>query len=167
MLQEERLPLRVELDVGAVVVQEVELDLARARALEEVQVHVPVVGADELRVAVPVRVHELHALRLEERRERRLGLGGPVEPERMADPVPRGGEALLVRVRVLDHLPLEPLRMAADDPVADRAAVVLVVEPEWVEAGLDEQALDDLGEPVECVLEVLGHVGVAEPWVVG
>jgi hypothetical protein len=36
-----------------------------------------------------------------------------------------------------------------------------------VEAGLDEQALDDLGEPVEGVVEVLGDVRVAEARVVG
>ena len=116
---------------------------------------------------MPVRVDELHAVELEERQERRLRLGAAVDPERVADAVPGGGEALLVGVRVLDHLPLEPVRVTADDAVADRAAVVLVVEPERVEARLDEQALDDLGEPVERVLEVVGHVGVAEARVVG
>ena len=136
-------------------------------ALEEVQVHVPVVGADLLRVAVPVRVDELDAVELEERQEGRLRLGAAIDPERVADAVPGGGEALLVGVRVLDHLPLEPVRVAPDDAIADRAAVVLVVEPEGVEAGLLEQALDDLREPVEGVLEVVGHLGVAEARIVG
>ncbi len=57
--------------------------------------------------------------------------------------------------------------MAPHDAIADRAAVVLVVEPEGVEARLLEQALDDLRETVERVLEVLGHVGVTEPGIVG
>ena len=127
---------RIQLDVRAVVVEQVELDPARAGPLEEVDVHVPVVGADLLGVAVAVRVDELHAVELEERQQRRLGLGAAVDPERVADAVPGGGEALLVGVRVLDHLPLEPVRVAPDDAVADRAAVVLVVEPERVEARL-------------------------------
>jgi hypothetical protein len=36
-----------------------------------------------------------------------------------------------------------------------------------MEARVLEQALDDLGQSVEGVLEVLGHVGVAEARVVG
>ena len=54
VLAQERLPLRIQLDVRAVVVQQVELVPARAGPLEEVDVHVPVVGADPLGVAVPV-----------------------------------------------------------------------------------------------------------------
>jgi hypothetical protein len=131
------------------------------------QVHVPVVGADLLGVAVPVRVNELHAFELQERGERGFGLGAAVDPERMTDGVPGGGESLLVRVRVLDHLPLQPVRVSSDDSVAERPAVVLVVQSERVKSGLLEQALDDLGESLEGVGEVLRHVGVAEAWIVG
>jgi len=165
-LPQERLPLRIELDVGAVVVEEIELHLARTGTLEEVQVHVPVVRADVRWVAVPVQVDELDALKLEERLERLLRLPAAIDPERVPNPIPGSGEALLIGVGVLYHLPLEPVGMTGDDAVADRPAVVLHVEPERVEAGLFEQALDDLREPVECVLEVLGHVGVAEAWIV-
>src|SRR5918996_296891 len=143
-LAQERLPLRIELDVRSVVVEEIELHLAGARALEEVEVHIPVVGADPIRVAVSVRVDELDPIELEEGQERRFCLGAAVEPERMPDPVPGHGEALLLGVRVLDHLPLEPVRVSAHDAVTDRPAVVLVVEPERVEAGLLEHALDAL-----------------------
>ena len=99
--------------------------------------------------------------------ERRLRLRAAVDPEGVADAVPGRGEALLVGVRVLDHLPLEPVRVTADDAVADRSAVVLQVEPERVKPVSLEQALDDLGEPVERVVEAVGHVGVAEARVVG
>ena len=57
--------------------------------------------------------------------------------------------------------------MAPDDAVPDRPAVVLVVKPEGMEPGLLEQALDDLREPIEGVLEVVRHVGVAEARIVG
>src|SRR4029453_8919846 len=62
---EERLPLRIQVDVGAVIVEEVDLDLARIRALEEMQIHVPVVGADALRIAVFVCVYEIDPGELE------------------------------------------------------------------------------------------------------
>ena len=46
-LPQERLPLRIQLGVRAVVVQQVELVPARAGTFEEVDVDVPVVGADQ------------------------------------------------------------------------------------------------------------------------
>jgi hypothetical protein len=88
----------------------------------------------------------------------------------VTDSVPRFGEALLVAVGVLNHLPLEPLRVAGDDAVADRAAVVLHVDAHRAgEADPLEQTLDDLGEMVEGVVPVgrIRHVAVAEPGVVG
>ena len=57
--------------------------------------------------------------------------------------------------------------MPPQNAVADRPAIVVVIKPEWVEAGLLEQAFDDLREPVEGVLEALGHLGVAEARIVG
>jgi hypothetical protein len=57
--------------------------------------------------------------------------------------------------------------VTTDDAIADRPAVVVHVEPEGAEVRLLEQALDDLREPVERVLEVVGHVAVAEARIVG
>lgn len=56
--------------------------------------------------------------------------------------------------------------MTPDDAVADRTAVVLVVEAERIEARFLEEALHDLREPVEGVFEVLRHVRVAKARVV-
>ena len=59
--------------------------------------------------------------------------------------------------------------MAGDDPVADRAAVVLHEDAHRTgEADRDEQALDDLREVVERVgpLQRVGHLGVAEARVI-
>jgi hypothetical protein len=53
-------------------------------------------------VAIPVQVDLLDALELEEGNQRCLGLRAAVDPERVPDPVPAGGEALLVGVRVLN-----------------------------------------------------------------
>jgi hypothetical protein len=60
--------------------------------------------------------------------------------------------------------------MARDEAVADRSAVVLHVHPHRTgEADLVQQPVDDVGEVVEGVVPFgwVGHVGVAEPGVVG
>src|SRR5678816_3973925 len=49
------LPLRIELHVGAIVVEEVQVYTRGVGTLELVQVHVPIVGADELRPTVAVK----------------------------------------------------------------------------------------------------------------
>ena len=53
---EECLPLRVELHVRPVVVEEVELDSPRVRPIEVVQIHIPVIRADKLRSGMAVGV---------------------------------------------------------------------------------------------------------------
>ena len=78
---------------------------------------------------MPVGVDELDSVELQERRERRFGLGAAVEPEGVADAVPRGREALFVAFGSGSPA-TRASPVAPDDAVADRAAVVLVVEPE-------------------------------------
>src|SRR5262249_23949507 len=64
LLSEERLPLWVELYVRPIVVEEIELDPSCVGPVEIVQVHVPVVGADELRPAMAVGVDQLDSVGL-------------------------------------------------------------------------------------------------------
>src|SRR6516165_8728015 len=68
------LPCRVQRSIGAVVVQQIQLDAVRVRTCQEEQVHVPVVRADLRRVRVTGQVDALDGLGLEERLEGRLGL---------------------------------------------------------------------------------------------
>ena len=87
----------------------------------------------------------------------------------MADAVPRLGEAFFVGVRVLDGLPLQPLRVPGDDPVADRAPVVLHVDPHRPgEPDRGQGAFHDIGQMVEGVLpgDRIRHIGVPEARVV-
>ncbi len=58
--------------------------------------------------------------------------------------------------------------MPSEDAEANRAAVVLHVETESIEAELDQQPLHDLGQVIEGVGEFRGvrHVGVAEAGIV-
>src|SRR5262249_4348892 len=104
----ELLPCGVGGNVGAVVGEEIQLETTRVRSLHEAEVHLPVIGAYELRLRVPVLIYELDPFEAQERQQRRFGLGSRVLPERMADAVPRGCETLFVRVRVLKDQPLHP-----------------------------------------------------------
>src|ERR1700704_1516296 len=83
-LLQECLPLRIERDVGAVVVEEVELNLLGVRAFQEVVVHVPVVGADLRRVRMAVQIDRLYGVWLEEGSDRLLVLGAAALPVRYA-----------------------------------------------------------------------------------
>src|SRR5215471_20448173 len=165
---QEQLPCGIEGNVGAVVVEEIQLDTTRVRPLHEAEVHLPVVGAYELRLRMPVLIYELDPFEAQERQQRRFGLGSRVLPERVADAVPRGCETLFVCVRVLEDQPLLTVAATTENAEADRAAVVLHEIAGARESRLGQQSLHDLRQAVEGVLEVRGirHVRVAEARVV-
>src|ERR1700727_1527712 len=74
-IPEERLPLRVELHVGPIVVEEVELHLLCIRAFEKMVVHVRVIRANELWFGMTSRVDGVDGRRLEKACNRFLGFG--------------------------------------------------------------------------------------------
>jgi hypothetical protein len=96
-LAEPGLDGRVERQVGAVVVEQVHLDLGVARPVEQRLVVDPVVGRDAADVGHPVRVLELRRLRRDQHVERPAVLVGAVGPIGL-DRVPELLEALLVGV---------------------------------------------------------------------
>ena len=166
---ERRLPRRVQSSVRSVVVEQVELHAVRVRASQEVEIGGPVVGADPAQIPMAGRVDGLHGVGLKEGHERRFRFRRPVDPKRVPDAVPSRGEAFLVRVGVLDDLPLQPLGVVGDDPVADRPAVVLHVNAHRTgELDSDEEVVDNAGEVVERVRPCGGvwHVRIAEARVV-
>ena len=75
MLAQELLPGRVQRRVGAVVVEQVELDPVGVRTRQEEQVYVPVIRANLRRVRVTGQVDGLDGLGLQERLEGCLGFG--------------------------------------------------------------------------------------------
>src|SRR5215813_14283001 len=128
LLSEERLPMRVELYVCPVVVEEVELDPPSMRPIEVVQIHVPVVRADKFWSAMAVGVDELDRVGLQKGFKRLLVLRRPAFPIGAAQTVPRSGEADFVGVGVLDDQPFQPVRSPRDDTEANRTSVVLGVQ---------------------------------------
>ena len=112
MLFEEGLPHRVELHVGPVIVEEVELDSSSVRPVEIMQIYIPVVGADKLRLGVAVHIDELHSVGLQECFKRLLGLGRPAFPVGATQPIPDRSEADFIRVGVLDDQPFQPTQDA-------------------------------------------------------
>ena len=82
-------PGGVLLGIGAVVVEEIEVDSPRVRSRQDGEVEVPVVGADAVGIAGAFGVDPFDAVRLEEGVERLLGLGCAVVPEGVAGVGPR------------------------------------------------------------------------------
>ena len=82
-----------------------------------------------------------------------LGLLHAIDPQCVAKTVPNLCEAFLVGVRVLDHLPGQPIWVRSDQPIADRAAVILDVDPHTPrETNTLQGCVDDIGEMVERVI---------------
>src|SRR5215813_2389132 len=102
LLSEEGLPLRIEFDVRPIVIEQVELDPSRVWPVEIVQIHVPIVRADELWSGVAVGVDQLDSVGLQEGFERLLGLGRPALPVGATQAVPHCSEPDLVGVGVLN-----------------------------------------------------------------
>ena len=162
VLAQPLLPGRVAGDVGAVVVEQVGLDVVLAGPPEEGELVGPQVRVVLLRdraaadVAPPSRGGREEVLA-----QRRL-MGGAVRPERAAG-VPQRSEAVLMGDRVLhDHRP-HPGGVRGRQTEADRAAVVLHEKGVAAEAELLGEAPDDLGQVVEGVGEAGRVGGIAVP----
>jgi hypothetical protein len=156
------LPGRIAGDVGAVVVEQVGLDVVLAGLAEEGELVGPQVRVVLLRdraaadVAEPGRGGREEVLA-------QLGLvGGAVGPERPAG-VPQRPETILVSDGVLhDHRP-HPRGVGGRQPESDRAAVVLHEQGVAAQAQLVGEAPDDLGQVIEGVGEAGRVGGVAMP----
>ena len=169
MLFEERLPLRIVLDVRTVVIEEIELNLLAMRALQGQQViRIPIVRADKLGDRRTCEVHGFHGFQFQKTSDGRLIFCATIQPERVAKSAPGIGKADLVSIRVLNDEPFEKFWPFADDAEADRAAVVLDEKPELVEALGVEKVLDDFGQLVKGVWELrrVRRIAVAKAWVI-
>src|SRR3984885_15682912 len=88
LLLQERLPLRIQRDVRAVVVEEIELPLLGVRTLQEMIVHVPIVRTDLGRIRMAMQIDRLDRVGFEERGDRLFVLGAAVLPVRTAQAFP-------------------------------------------------------------------------------
>ena len=169
LFPKESLPHRIEFDVGAVVIKEVELHPASVRALHEGEVGFPVVRADQFRILRAVQVHSLDCVVLEEGRQRGFVFGAPVLPKRSPEAVPGFRETDFVSVAVLDGQPFQSVRVPRDHPEADRAAIVLNEQTVAIKTTTAEKGLRNLGEFVEGVSKAcrIGHVAVSETRIIG
>ena len=161
------LPGRVAGDVGAVVVEEVGLDVVLPRPPEEGELVGPQVRVVPLREGTAADVALAGRFRREEVLAQRRLVGEPVGPERAAG-VPERAEPVLVRDRVLhDHRP-HPGRVRGRQPESNRAAVVLHEQGVPAETEQVSEASDDLGQVIEGVGEAgrVGRITVAEARVI-
>ena len=115
-----------------------------------------------------MEIDALDGVQLQEGHERLFRLGCAVLPQRIAEAVPGRGEAHFIGVGVLDDQPLQPVRVAREDPKAHRPTVVLHEETEAGEVPLLQEGLHHFGDLVEGVgiLRRIRHVAVAEAGIV-
>jgi hypothetical protein len=162
VLAQPLLPGRVAGDVGAVVVEQVGLDVVHAGPAEEGELVGPQVRVVLLRDRAAADVTLPGGGGREEVLAQRRLVGGAVRPERAAG-VPQRAEPVGVRDRVLhDHRP-HAGGVLGRQPEADRAAVVLHEQGVAAQAELLGEALDDLGQVIEGVGEDGRIGGVAVP----
>src|SRR6185369_2568876 len=133
-LPQERLPFGIQLDVGAVVVKQVELHPLGIWTLHEAPVGFPVVRADKLRVLGSEQVDAFDGVALQKGGQRSLCLSAAILPQGTSESIPGGSKAYFICVRVLNDQPVERLRVAHHNPEADRTTVVLNEEPVMIEA---------------------------------
>ena len=162
------LPGRVQRHVAGVVEEQVELDLVGAGAGEVVVVEPVPVRADHRHVGHAVGVLPDRRLRLHHRPDR-LAVGRRRVLPVGLDRGPAVTEAVFVGVAVLGDDRGDSVRVPGGDPEADRRAVVEHVDREAVEAENLGEAVDDVGEMIEGVVEFgrIRHVRLAEAGQVG
>ncbi len=150
-------PRRILLHVGAIVVEQVDLDAMVLRTRQKMQIHVPRVGTDSLRLPCAFAVNPLHSVRREKSCQRRFGFGCAILPQRRAQRIPNSGEAFLVSVAVLRNDALNPFRMSHRDSEPDWRAIVLNEHRELCHADLNQQLLGYVSQLVEGVGELVGR----------
>src|SRR5262249_34711516 len=156
VLTEVSLPLRVKWRGRAVVVEELQLNIVVAGAIELILVGSPRVGADVLDVSYAVRVLPLRRF-IREKLSQRLGvLSRPVFPVRL-ERSPEVAQPLFVGVAVLHDQGLHSLRVFYREAIADRRAVVLNVEAVAFELQSLREYVDYVGQVVDGVIELVNR----------
>src|SRR5262249_41896231 len=167
-ITQELLPLRIERDVRSVIIEKVHLDAAGIGPLHEAEVHVPVVGTDQIRMLVTVEVYRLYRVKLKQARHSLFALWSAVFPECVAQPRPCFREAFLVRIGVLNDEPLQRIWSACNSSEAHRASVILDEEAVTIESLLLQEFRRDFSEAVKRVRKRrrIGNIAVAEPRII-
>src|SRR5918996_1882969 len=168
VLAEELLPPWIECNISAVVIEQIHLHSPGVWPLHEPIIHIPVVGADLLWIFVTMEIDLLDYVKLQEPVQRLFCLRSPILPQRVSQTVPCTGKPNFVCICVLYNQPFKPVWMKTDNSESYRSAIVLHVQPKVCEAYFLQKALDDFGEPIKCIVKLIGamHVRVTEARVV-
>ena len=161
------LPSRIRGDIGAVIVEELQLDVDHARSTQERVFALPGLRIDPLGVRALAHVPLPGGLERQEVRAHRGLMRRPVGPERSTRR-PEIRQPLGVGDGVLHDQRVHALGVGQGETEPDRAAIVLQVEGVAVGPLLLQEVVDDLRQVVEGIQE---HVrcrrgATAEPWIV-
>ena len=162
------LPFRIAVDVGAVVVEEIDLDVALSGPVEKiifVGIEIWIVALD---VGVVADVACSGGGQRQEIFSQRGFVRGAICPKGAAR-VPVCAEAGVVRDSVLNDQRLDALGMRQDHAKADRGAIVLHIQVVFREAHRFDEVIHDFGDAIERVGKFLriGPIAVAEARIVG
>src|ERR1700721_882935 len=103
MFLQQLLPLGIKINIGAVVVEQVHLNLATVRTLERDQiVGVPIIWADQFRQGGPGKIDGFNRIESQEAGDSFLVCRTSIQPQGLAQTPPDLGEANLVCIGVLD-----------------------------------------------------------------
>src|SRR6516164_8980866 len=141
MLAEICLHLRIKRHIGSIVVEQVHLDIAIARAIEKHLIIDPIFGRDSSYVAHAIRVLEYRGLRRNELIERFAMLLRVVGPVRL-DRVPKLLQSLVIGVAVLHDESADAFRVLERKTPTDGSTVVHDVHSESFDTQLTEQAVN-------------------------
>jgi hypothetical protein len=162
------LPLWIGVDVGAVVVEEIALNLRLGGRAEEGEFVGPEIRIVEFGFGIVADVAGFGGLKREQISAKLFFVGGAVGPE-CSTRYPVDAEAFIVGDGILDYESLDALGVRQSHAKADGAAVVLHVEGVTREADGLREAFHDGGDVVECVGELrgVGPIVVTESRVIG
>src|SRR5690349_1285128 len=99
-LPQERLPRRIERNVRAIVIEQIEIQAHGVWPLHECDIRLPAVRADQFRTLRAVQIDRLDRISGQESKQWLLGCVGSLLPQRVAETVPCGSESDLIRIGV-------------------------------------------------------------------
>ena len=168
VLAHPRLPFRVGIDVGAVVVEEVALNVGLSGLIQKIKFVDPEIGVVAFDVGIIPRVAGLRGCKRQEIGAQRAFVRSAIGPKG-APRFPVLSETGVVCDRVLDDESIDSVRVGQDHAKADGATVILHVEGEVGETERFGEVIHDFRDVIEGVREFfrVRPVAVTEARVIG
>src|SRR5579883_31333 len=167
MLTEILLPLGIEWWIRAIAVQQCQLNLTIAGAIEEVLIHRPRVWANHVHIANAIGILPLRCFQRDQESQLALILRRSVLPVGL-DRLPKLSQPLLVGIAILNDQGLHPLWIFSGNAIANRSTVIHHVETVFFQIDRGNEFLHDLSQMIKRVVKFIHtwHRTIAIPWII-